>query len=75
MTKVTLRKIYSGKSRREAVMLFCRECMGYDGHREKKKSHVTYTEASYSVKECPSVKCPLYPYRLSKKTPVELDWL
>jgi len=63
MNEEKLRKIYEGKSRAEAVKLFCRECMGYSYHRNGWKG-VSYQEASRRVKECEDKKCPLWKYRL-----------
>lgn len=39
-----------------AIRQFCIECVG-DGGRKR---------ASKLVRECPAVKCPLYPFRLGK---------
>ncbi len=75
MKKSDLKQIYAGKSRSKAVMLFCRECMGYGRHLKKNNVGPTYTEASHEVRKCTSKSCPLYPYRFIKKTPVEIDWL
>lgn len=73
MNKTKLKKVYSGKSRKEAVYLFCHECMGYDGHHSGvKKSHVGYDEAGRLAKECNAVECPLFPYRNHKLEPVEV---
>jgi len=57
----TVRKVYAGKSRANAVKLFCRECMGYDGHRNGGESLVSYKEASFDVAKCNAEECPLHP--------------
>jgi len=75
VNKASLTQVYSGKSRTKAVVLFCHECMGYDGHREV-KPHVKYQEAGHLIDGCTAKRCPLYPYRKGhKKDPVEIDWL
>ena len=75
MTRAQLEKIYRGGDRINAIKLFCMECMGYTGHRQKGESLVTVSEARALVKVCQSKKCPHYPYRGWKKEPVEIDWL
>lgn len=74
MKRDKLEKIYSGKDRVGAVHLFCKECSGYAGHRQK-RAFVSESEATRLVRECTVKKCPLYPYRYSKKEPVDIDWL
>ena len=64
MEKSGLDKIYGGKSRADAVRLFCAECMGYDGHRIKGNSNVSYLSARLEVTHCQVKECPLWPYRL-----------
>ena len=63
MSPETMRKVYEGKSRANAVKLFCHECMGYEGHRNGGKSILSYKEASVRVTECNDKKCPLHAYR------------
>jgi len=72
-----LKKVYAGKSRKYGVILFCRECCGFNGHREEQtKSSVSFNEAGYEVSNCPSRKCPLRPYRLTNRVePTTIDWL
>ena len=61
-TERKFKAVYSGKSRKQAVILFCHECMGYDGHREP-KAHVSYISAGYEVMKCENEICPLWKYR------------
>ena len=76
MDKHEITEVYEGRSRKKAINLFCRECMGYDGHRVGGKSLRSYNEATQEVANCPCVACPLYPYRFSHKiTPVTPVWL
>ena len=74
-SKKELMEIYSGKSRRKAVFLFCHECNGYSQHREKGNFAPSYQETGHEVTKCTNKKCPLYPYKGVKKEPVEIDWL
>jgi len=75
MVRKDLVKIYSGKGRREAVVLFCHSCMGFSEHLNDGVSP-SWSKAGHDVSNCTTKQCPLYPYRLSnKKTPVEVDWL
>lgn len=73
MDREELEKIYKGKSRANAVRLFCKECMGYAGHRGG--NFVGPKEAATLAQGCTAKKCPLFPYRRREIEPVEIDWL
>jgi len=74
MVRKDLVKIYLGKSRKEAVVLFCHECNGFSEHLNDGIS-TSWTKAGHDVSNCTVKQCPLYPYRLSNKLdPVEIDW-
>jgi len=49
-------------TRGQAIVLFCRECMGYDAHRGGKVG-TPYIKAGMLVKECEDKGCPLWSYR------------
>jgi len=49
-------------TRGEAIVLFCRECFGYDGHRGG-NAGTSYVTAGKMVKECEDSNCPLWPFR------------
>jgi len=74
VNKTEISNIFLGKSRKKAIHIFCRECMGYDGHRVK-KPHMTYQEANIAVANCKNKKCSLFPYRKEQIEPVIVDWL
>lgn len=73
MQQKTLEKIYSGRSRTEAVRLFCKECMGYDGHLTG-TPHIKEVAAAQWVKACDNKRCPLWPYRLTRLKDVYISW-
>jgi len=49
-------------TRGQAINMFCRECMGYDGYRGGKVG-TPFKKAAMMVKDCPDKECPLWPYR------------
>ena len=78
MNKKDIIQVFQGKSRSKAVLLFCAECMGYTKHKDLDsdlKDLLPYNSARIRVRECKSYDCPLWPYRLPKKTPIEPTWL
>jgi len=75
MVRKELIKIYSGKSMKSAVILFCHECNGYSAHLNDGIS-ASWAKAGHDVSNCAVKQCPLYPYRLkSKIIPTEINWL
>ena len=78
MNKKDIIQVFRGKSRSKAVLLFCAECMGYTRHKnipDDLKDLIPYNMARRWVTKCKSYDCPLWPYRLPKKTPIEPTWL
>ncbi|MFH0813081.1 MAG: hypothetical protein V2A69_09630 [Pseudomonadota bacterium] len=49
-------------TRGQAIVLHCRECFGYDGHRGGSVG-TPYVKAGMIVKECTDTLCPLFPFR------------
>ena len=54
-------------TRKQAIILFCRECMGCDGHRGGKVG-TPYKKATMMAKECEDENCPLWGYRAASET-------
>ena len=78
MNKKDIIQVFRGKSRSKAVLLFCAECMGYSRHKnvpKDSKDLIPYNMARRRVTDCEAYDCPLWPYRLPKKTPIEPTWL
>ena len=54
-------------TRAKAVKIFCQTCMGCDDWYGGKVG-TTPVEASYMVKKCESITCPLYNFRTGAET-------
>ena len=75
MVRKDLDKIYSGRNRKGAVVLFCHSCMGFSEHLNSGVS-ASWAKAGHDVSNCTDKRCPLYPYRLkSKIVSMEINWL
>ena len=62
---------YPHLTRKQAMDLFCHECMGYTKHRDKYGPSENWVSAGMEAAQCTDGKCPLYPYRpkTTKKLP------
>jgi len=49
-------------TRKQAIITFCRECQGWDGHRGG-TAGTPWKAAGLMVRQCPDKACPLWPYR------------